>query len=342
MSALGDVVHALPSLAALRQLYPAAEISWLVEPLGAKLLEGHPQIDRLYVAPRQAWKRRLRNPLRWPGVLREIFRLGRELRRQRFDLVIDFQCNLRSAVALCLAGGRRRLGFHREDVAERGGALFTNHRARRMPPRLNKVEKNLALVRELGFRGECPPGVLRVGAAEAAWARSFIPTLAGSGPVVVVHPAVSRFGEFKRWPAESFRELIDLLRQRHDARIAITWGPDERETAEAIGRPTVLPEAITLKELAALLEAADLVIAADTGALPMAALVGTPTVGLYGPKDPIVYGPYPRRGEIVSSTAPCSPCRLRSCEHRICMTLISPRAALEKAERALESRSSRP
>ena len=75
-------------------------------------------------------------------------------------------------------------------------------------------------------------------------------------------------------------------------------------------------------------------IAADTGALPLAALLGTPAVGLFGPKDPIVYAPYPESVEVVTSTAPCSPCLLRRCEHRICMALTAG-AALEAAERAL-------
>ncbi|MBI4601299.1 MAG: glycosyltransferase family 9 protein [Planctomycetes bacterium] len=337
-SALGDVVHTLPALDALRESFPSAEIHWLVEPLGARLLEGHPKLDRLVVLPRQRWKRDARSPLRWPAIAVEVLRLAAGLRRERYDLVIDFHGNLRSAAILALAGGRRRIGFHRADAAEAGGSLLTTHAAARVPPRTSKVEKNLALVRELGFSRDCPPGTLGLREEDRLWARALVASLPGSGPAVGLHPAVSRFGDLKRWPPERFRELIDLLREHHDARVLVTWGPGEREAAEVVGRPTVLPEEVGLLRFAAVLEALDLFIAADTGVLPIAALLGTPTVGLYGPKDAAVYGPYPRRGELVTSTAPCSPCTLRRCEHRICMALITAGAVLEAAERALAAR----
>jgi ADP-heptose:LPS heptosyltransferase len=148
---------------------------------------------------------------------------------------------------------------------------------------------------------------------------------------------VSRFGEIKRWPAERYRALIDILRRRLDARILITWGPGERPIAEAVDRPALLESEVKVLRFAALLEAADLVVAADTSALPIAAMLGTPSVGIFGPKDPAVYAPHPVRGEIVTSTAPCSPCRLRACEHRICMTLIPAEAVFAAAVRALEA-----
>jgi lipopolysaccharide heptosyltransferase I len=334
-SALGDIVHVLPSLSALRAALPGARVAWLVEPAGAGLLETHPEVAEVFVIPRQEWKRWARDPRRWPALARDMFRLWRRLRRERFDLVLDFHGNLRSTWMLLMAGGRRRLGFHRRDVAERGGALLTGWKASRAPARLNKVEKNLLLIRELGFAGACPRGTVHVPAEDREWARGLFASLPGAGPRIAIHPAVSRFGELKRWPAERFRELIDLLVARHDARVLITWAGAEREIAESVGRPTLLPEPVPLIRFAALLEAADLVIAADTGALPLAAVLGTPAVGLFGPKDPVVYAPYPEPVEVVTSTAPCSPCRLRSCEHRICMAVIPAAAALAAAERAL-------
>ena len=128
-SALGDVVHTLPALEALKSLFPEAIVHWIVEPLAARLLEGHPLIDRLIVLPRQHWKRQARNPLQWLAILGEIWRLSRSLRKERFDVTLDFHCNLRSAVILLLAGGRRKIGFHPSDIAESGGALFTTHKA---------------------------------------------------------------------------------------------------------------------------------------------------------------------------------------------------------------------
>jgi len=336
-SALGDVIHVLPSLEALRQLFPAAKISWIIDPLGARLLAGHPTLEEVVEIPRQKWKRQLRHPREWLGLCLEVLRLSRSLRRKRFDLVLDFHSSLKSAAILLLAGGRHRLGFHRADIAETCGGLLTNHKAPRVPAQTNKVEKNLALLRELGFQGACPRGKVSLRAEDQQWARSLVGRLPGTGPVVALHPAVSRFGQIKRWPAEYFSAVIDSLRRKHDARILLTWGPGEREVAESVGRPTLLESEVDLLRFAALLSSVDLLIAADTGALPMAAMLGTSTVGIFGPKDPALYAPYPTPGEIVRSTAPCSPCTLRKCEHCICTTLIQPQAVLEAAERALLS-----
>jgi lipopolysaccharide heptosyltransferase I len=338
-SALGDVVHVLPSLEALRLLFPAAEISWIIDPLGARLLAGHPALEEIIEIPRQRWKRQVRRPSQWLGLFLEVFRLSRNLRRKRFDLVLDFHSSLKSAAILLLAGGRHRLGFHRADIAETGGGLLTNHKAPQVAARTNKVEKNLGLVRELGFQEVCPRGRLALSTEDKQWARALIDRLPGTGPVVALHPAVSHFGQIKRWPVEYFRTLVDSLQKKHDARILLTWGPGEREVAESIGRPTVLESQVGLLRFAALLSSVDLLIAADTGALPMAALLGTSTVGIFGPKDPALYAPYPTPGEIVTSPAPCSPCTLRKCEHRICTALIQPQAVLEAAERALLSNS---
>ena len=334
-SALGDVVHTLPALSALRQVFPGAEIDWLVEPLSAPLLEGHPHLTQVHLLPRQDWKRRVRRPRQWSAVAREVLRLASRLRKRRYDLVLDFQGNVRSAVTLLLVGGRYRIGFQRRDLREFGPSLVTSHKAAPLPPRTHKVEQNLALIRELGFTGECPRGVLVLPAESRQWARKVLDDLPGRGPAVVIHPAVSRFGAIKRWPTEHFRTFVDLLRQ-HQVRVLITWGPGEKEIATSIRRPTVLPDPADMAQFAALLAEADLVLACDTGALPLGTMAGTPTIGLFGPKDANVFAPDSGAGEVVMSSAPCSPCKLRQCEHSICMTLISPHSVYAAAVRALK------
>ncbi len=333
-SAMGDVVHTVPALAALRTVFPDAEIDWLVEPMSARLLEGHPDLAHVHVMPRQDWKRRLRRPGQWIAVAREVLALAGRLRSRRYDLVMDFQGNLRSALTLPLVGGRHRVGFHRSDLRELGAALFTNHRVAPIPPRTHKLERNLRLVRALGYEGTRPRGELALTPECRTWARGTLAELPGRGPAVVIHPMVSPFGAIKRWPIEHFRDLIDLL-GRHEVRILITWGPGEKTIAMSVRRATVLPEFVDLRHFAALLAEADLVVASDTGALPLAAVGGTPTVGLFGPKDAEVFAP-DSAGETVTSPAPCSPCRLRRCEHAICMTLISPGAVYAAAARTLK------
>lgn len=334
LSALGDVIHSLPALSALRSLYPNAEIDWLVEPLSAPVLQGHPDITRLHQIPRKEWKRRLRRPTQWWCLFSEIAKHVAKLRRRRYNVVIDFQGNMRSAIALFLAGGRYRVSCHRRDAREFLATLVPCRRVAKTPHRVNKVEKNLLVARQLGFEGDRPPGVMTLRPADSKWAERYLKSLPERGPVVVIHPVVSRFGAIKQWPVAHFRSLIERLRELH-ARVVITWGPGEKEIADSIHPAHVLDEAIDLKRLGALIREADLVVVADTGALPMAALLGTPTVGLFGPKDAKIYAP-PGPLEVITSPAPCSPCQLRRCEHSICMALITPSRVYDAAVRMLQ------
>ena len=331
-SALGDIVHVLPSLAALRELYPRAKISWFLEPAGAGLLQGHPDLERLFVFDRARWKREWRRPPAWPRLAGHLAEVVGAMRTEEFDLVIDFQCNVRSGLATLLSGGKRRLGFARADCPEWGGRLYTNRKAPRCPRGLHKVEKNLWLIRALGWEGSAPPRpTLPIADGRRRWARSAVDALPGSGPVLLVHPAVSRFGEFKRWGEERYRELLQRARSEIGARAIVSWGPGERDLAERIGEGTIAPQTSSPQDLAALIAASDVVVASDTGALHIAAALDVPAVGLYGPKDPNVYGPYPVEGCLnrsVRSGVPCSPCRLRRCEHRICMTTLAPESVL--------------
>jgi lipopolysaccharide heptosyltransferase I len=335
MSALGDVVHALPALSALRARFPDAEISWLVEPLGASILEGHPQLDRLVVIDRKHWLRDLRSPRRWPRALAQAAAGIAGLRRRRFDLAVDFQGNLRSGLAALASGARVRLGFAPEDCREWGGWIFSNLRAPPAPLQANKAVKNLHLLRAVGWEGPPPAPAVPITAADRSWARQILDAVPGSAPVVLIHPSVSRFGAFKRWPPSHYRALCERLEESFGARILVSWGPGERQDAEAIGRGQLIPPTPRLLRLAALIAECDLFIAADTGNLHLAAALGTPTIGLYGPKSPEVYGPFVLKGRLLRSGVPCSPCELRRCEHRICMSSLLPERVFEAARALL-------
>jgi ADP-heptose:LPS heptosyltransferase len=274
----------------------------------------------------------------WPLLAWEFTCLSARLCARRFDVVIDFQGNLRSAIAVLITLGRRRLGFHTKDVAETWSALATSHRAEAMPLRSHRVVRNVGLARLLGWEGDVPRGCLAPTPDEKAWAEELWAERAGAGPRVLLHPAVSRFGAFKQWPSGHFRRLADILEARLDARVLVSWGPGEEETARAVGESRMCASSTTLRQFAALIQTAHVLVAADTGAVPMAALLGTTAVALYGPKDALVYGPWLANGRSVASPAPCSPCQLRDCEHRICMELILPEQVAAEVEQALGRR----
>ena len=328
LSALGDVVHVLPLLDVLRRARPEAHIGWLVEEKAASLLEGHPQLDRVWVAPRQELQR-LWGEGRYAAASRRLLAAVRELRAARYDLTLDVQCNLRSAAWAFASGARRRIGFAPPYTKEKAHWLTTDRVQAPVGGQL-KALRNLELLAALGIAADQPRAVLSIPDAarrEAASLRSRL----GSQPVVALHPGVSGFGDFKRWPAARFAALARRLRERCSARSLVTWGPGERTLADSVvadsdGAAVLAPATGSLLELGACYQACDALVAGDTGPLHLAAALGVPVVGLYGSKDPAIYGPWNGRtgqpAAVVWKRVHCSPCRLRRCDDIICMPAI--------------------
>lgn len=325
LSALGDVVHALPLLDALRRARPDAHIGWIVEEPAASLLEGHPQLDRLWIAPRHE-ARRLRRERRPLAALGRFLSLARELRQARYQVTIDAQCNLRSSLWTLASGASQRIGFAPPFTKEKAHWL-SSVRVSAPPSGQLKAHRNLELLLPLGVdaRGARP----RIEIPEAS--RRIASALSGAARLVALHPGVSGFGAFKQWAPDRFAALARRLREERGARCLVTWGPGERKLAEEIvagseGAAELAPETHSLLELGALYELCDVVVGGDTGPLHLAAALGTPVVGLYGPKDPAVYGPLDGRtgqaAPTVWKNVHCSPCKLRRCDNVICMPAI--------------------
>jgi heptosyltransferase-1 len=337
LSALGDVLHCLPALSALRSLYPGARIDWACESLGASLLEGHPDLDRVLRFPRKEISRDfLRGDGRDERARAALERFLTSLREESFDLVIDLQGNLRSALVARLARGRNRVGHHREETKEHPW-LLAGVRPTRPAGAVHRVEKNLHLVRALGFDGPAPSGRL----IPDAEAREHYRPLAEAGGALptILHPFVSAFGRFKEWPPERWAGLARALADRGH-RIWVTAAPEDfgrrdRLLAACGDAACPAPATRSARELAALLSLARIVVAADTGPAHLAAFTGVPVVGLYGPKDPATYGPWSPRAAVRRGAVPCAPCRLRRCDHAICMQEITVAAVLEGVEESL-------
>jgi lipopolysaccharide heptosyltransferase I len=328
LGALGDVVHALPLLDALRRARPDAQLGWLVEERNASVLAGHPQLDRVFVFPRGRLRELVRRG-RLLAALRLALRFVRELRAARFELTLDAQCNLRSSLLAWLSGARRRIGFAPPYTKEKAHWLLTDRVQVPVGGQL-KVERNLALLGPLAVdpRGARPR--LAVPETARAAARAF---RAGerAGELVALHPGVSGFGAIKQWAPERFAGVAKRLRAERGARCIVTWGPGERALAEQVvegsdGAARLAPETRSLLELAALYEVCDAVVGGDTGPIHLAAALGVPVVGLYGPKDPAIYAPWDglrgRAATTVWKHVHCSPCRLRQCGNVICMPAI--------------------
>lgn len=302
LSAIGDVVHGMHGLAALRAVRPDAYVGWLVEDKAATLLEDHPDLDRLHVYPRRRWRGMIRRDP--AAVAREAAAFLAGLRAERYDLSIDLQGNLKSGVLSALSGVPRRIGLARGCDKE-GGHLFCTDPVAVPPEGFHRVDRVLALLAPLGVTGPAGERRMAIPDADEREVADFLrPEGLAPGRFAVLHPPTSKRGIAKRWPPERFAALARGLAAEHDLVSVVTYGPGERDLAaevvrEAEGAALLAPPLLRLSALAALLRAAGLFVAGDTGALHLAAFLGTPTVGLFGPKDPKVYAPRGPRVAVV-------------------------------------------
>jgi len=339
LSAIGDVIHTLPSLAALRRCYPEAHISWVVEEAASDLLAEHPMLDRVLVSRRKRWVRGLREGGNRAAVLREIREFLRTLRDRPYDLVIDFHGLFKSAVVVFLSGGRRRLGY---DSLQEGSGLFLNER---IPEDMGKhaVERYLDLPRHLGCETGEPefpialqePHFERVAALLASFA---VDTSRG---FVAVSPVA--YWETKLWDEAKFAAVCDRIVRELGLPVVFTGespeGPIERiralmqaPSASAAGRTS-------LRDLAALYRRASVLLTTDSGPMHLAAAVGTPVVALFGPTSPERTGPYGEGHVVIRRGMDCSPCFRKACETLQCMKSITVDEVFEAVNEKTLSRS---
>jgi lipopolysaccharide heptosyltransferase I len=303
LSALGDVVHALPLAATLRAARPRARLAWIVERREAAVLRGHPAVDEVIVADTRAW-RRARRPGEIRAVLREVRRFRRRLARWRFDVALDAQGLMKSGLITAVCRAPLRVGFSAGWGREPLHALALNRRVRPSPAARHVVDQYLELLAPLGIVERHRDFRLPATPAIEARMEDWLATagLKPHGRLVVLNPGAGR--PDKRWPLEHFATLARGLAHDADAQVLVTWGPGEEAAARVIveGAGTaVLAPPTDLDALLALLRRASVVVAADTGPLHMAAALGTACVGLYGPTTVARNGPYGDRQRALSS-----------------------------------------
>jgi len=324
LSSLGDVLHALPTLEALRALFPEGHITWLVEEVHAPVLAGHPALDELWPLPRL----RLGNGRFLPD-LRESFKLARRVREQPFDLVIDLQGLLKSAVWVALARSGQKLGY---DRTRELSYLALTERLAPYDPEAHAVWRYLNVARSLGAAAERPR--FRLGLPLPA-DLSHLLSLGPGQPLAVVHPGAR--WPTKLWPAAHWARLADWLGEK-GFRVVITGSSGDRALAEEIAAqtetsPLNLAGRTSLGELAAVLKQARVAVTTDTGPMHLAAALETPVAALFGPTAPWRTGPFGEGHEVVRLDLDCSPCFQRRCPEPRCLLELpvsQAQAAVEK------------
>lgn len=322
-SAVGDVVHALPVLPRLRKLWPTATLSWLITPACAALVERHPMVDEVILFQRKRWGHSWYNPL----ALAELASFVTDLRKRRFDLVIDLQGLFRSAWIAMASGASRRIGFSN---AREFAPMFYTELVDCSWEKDHAVDRYLKIVSALGCAGGPVEFSFAVDDDDRKYVRTLIPE---NIPYAVLMPGTN--WETKRWPVEKYAAIVKPLKDRFGLESVVAGSSDDAKLARSIPAAYDLTGKTNLRQIVALLERAKLVIGNDTGPMHMAAAMNVPLVAPYGPTDPARTGPYGRPKSMIRLDLPCSPCYSRTCSHRSCLQWLNLEPVLAAAEQQL-------
>lgn len=310
-SALGDVVHALPVLPALRGLWPEATIAWVVNRSLRGLLDGHPDLDEVI-----AYERRGAGPFSFARFLSA-------LRRRRFDLTIDLQGLLRSGIMTAATGAPVRLG---PKDAREGAALAYSHVYDSPRATVHAVDRYLFAASLFGADVTEPRFVVATSEDDRRWARDVLGQV--PRPRVILNTGARWLT--KRWPPQHFAEIAQRLVATQGAGLVAVGAPEDQPLVEALRSglaPTPLLDLCgrtSLPQLAALAAESDLFLSNDTGPLHLAAAAGARVVGIYTCTSPRLTGPYGPRAATVQSCAWCAPSYVRNCQRLECMTELTP------------------
>jgi heptosyltransferase I len=297
LGALGDIVHTVPAVAALRRAYPDARIDWVVDARHAgfaDLVTGVDRIVRLEKATVTAW-----------------VEIVKQLRPHRYDVALDFQGLMKSAVLARASGARRVAGFSIWHLREKGARPFYSEVDGGQPDP-HVIRKNLSLLSTVGVSSTAIEFPL---AHRASAALDAVRKDTGGAPFALLNPGAA--WPNKRWPAARFGEVAAFVREVRGLQPYVLWGPAEQSLARDVvdcsaGVARMAP-ATTIADLLELSRAAAVMVSGDTGPLHIAAAAGTPIVAIFGPTDPERNGPWSPDDVVVSRYGGCACHYQRQC-----------------------------
>jgi heptosyltransferase-1 len=316
-SSLGDIVHGLPVLAAVRRRFPRAHVAWLAARAFAPFLAGHPLLDEVIPFDRKHFGRMWYSPRSFV----DFWRFVRDVRRRRFDWVIDLQGLFRSGFLTRVSGARLRAGFA---TAREGAWMAYNRRVRPPAEAEHAVEQNLSLARALELPVDPVEFPLALREEELAAARERLRAAGAPEAFVAVLPG-ARWPS-KLWPAEHVAAAIDQIHAAGGPKCVLLGAPDEKPIGERVcgacrTPPIDLIGQTSLRELAAVLSMASRVVCTDSGPMHIAAALNRPLTAVFGPTNPKRTGPYSPVAKVIRLELPCSPCYAQRCplKHHNCM-----------------------
>jgi lipopolysaccharide heptosyltransferase I len=358
-SALGDVVHTVPLLPKLRARFPDALIDWFITPENAELVQHHPALSEVVLIDRN----RLSGLGRSSNATVELTRVLAQLRRKRYQLVIDLHGQLRSALFTLATGARFRIGFDRpiarkqsESIhhqlqniprhgwtgAREGSWIAYTHRIPIPTLEIHATDRYLWVAPMLGL-DDCPADFRIYLSVETELRAEQLLGAFSSQPFAALVPGTT--WETKQWDSARFAEVGHWLKQRGFG-VVILGTRRERPECDKIAH--ICPGAAnfcgrtTTGELAAIVKRAAICVTNDSGPMHLAVAVARPVVSVFGPTNPLQIGPYGRPEAVLRANLPCSPCnyrRLSQCPHdHACMRQVTAESVIERIESLLARR----
>jgi 3-deoxy-D-manno-octulosonic-acid transferase/heptosyltransferase-1 len=338
LSAIGDVIHTLPALNAIRKHYPNARITWLAEEAAYPLVANHPAIDRVLLSQRKRWLNDLKSPHSRNQAMRKISEFIRNLRDTEYDVILDFQALLKSGVLIALARGTRKIGFGKGMEHDEHSYMFLNERVPPVSMELHAILRYLHLLRALGIDSDEIEYKLPIQNKDRENAKALLKQsgLENASRLIAINPMAK--WDTKLWENEKFAILADRLNEMYPAGIFFTGAPEDIPVIEDILSRMKTDAGnfagkTKLIELAALYEIADVLITTDTGPMHLGAAVNVPVIALFGPTAHWRTGPFGAGHQVIR--AACSPCFRRQCPDMRCMKQITPDQVLSAVKKVI-------
>ncbi|MCX5782176.1 MAG: lipopolysaccharide heptosyltransferase II [Elusimicrobia bacterium] len=319
-SSMGDIIHSNPTLTALRKLYPSAKIFWLIFDIWSDILDLFPQVDEKIVWNRKSGFK-----------LKELIRIIRKVRQEKFDLIIDLQGLLKTALIPFFSGAKKKLGvpgmkelswlFYKE--------VFPEKRS------MNSVFRSLEVVRFLSSRNFEPKFNILINDNIKQKASDILKEegINDSDQLIGIAPLTR--GKAKQWPIKYFEQLIRMINSNYPNYKVIILG-DKKAPLDFSNNNNVvdLSQKTDLKTLAAILSKCCIVVGPDTGPVHLASALGIPVVAIFGGSDVKETSPIAKNASILSHDFQCSPCRKRPlCKNIDCLIDIKPEEVLKAVEK---------
>lgn len=311
-SSLGDIIHSLPFLNALKETYPELKIHWIVAKGFEEILEGHPLIEKLYLVDKERWK-----SLKLTNIVNDFNQLRKKLRHQKYDYAVDLQGLLRSGIMTWLSGAKVKVGFREARELSslfydlKVSASFENH----------AVDRYLEVAKFLGTKFNKVKFPLPE-PETPRWLSKF-------EEYAVIIPSAR--WQSKQWPLPYYVEVINRLPYK----FLVTGSKADQSLAQKIeeysrGKAISVAGKTTLRELISVFKGSLFVLTPDTGTMHLAVASEAKVIALFGPTDPNRTGPYGEGNIVLKSSLPCSPCFRKTCGDQKCMRELTPEQVIEK------------